>query len=169
MEEKWYVLIDRQDSDFEIGIKRTRAEWKEWALKQARDSANIGLECVIMDISEDDIIEYIDKTWELTLVTKKFELALLYNDFDYECAFIKTIEFNLKEINELKQEFTHIIVNHDKDLYKIELSILEQDVNGANLTTESLCEINILALNKLLKEYELWHLGKHWTKREKII
>lgn len=155
MENKWYVLIDRQNSDFEIGVERTPAEWKEWALKQARDSANIGLECVIMDITEDDIIEYIAKAWELTLVTKKFEIALLYNSFDYEYAFIKTIEFNIKEINELEQEVTHIIVNHDKDLYKVELSILEQDVNGENLTTESLCEINIFALNKLLKEYEL--------------
>lgn len=83
--------------------------------------------------------------------TKKvFELALLYNSCDYENADIKTMEFEVGELDKLKQALMDIVSTHDKDLHKVEISIVEKDEDGENISCETLCEINMFVANKFL-------------------
>lgn len=68
---------------------------------------------------------------------KKFEIAIMYNSYTYED--VKTYEYDT--IEELQQHLQWIMNSNDDCIYKIELSIQEQDEDGANEDTKTFCEI----------------------------
>ena len=75
---------------------------------------------------------------------KKYEIALLYYSCEYEN--VKTYEYDT--MDDLQQELKSIIENADESLFKIELSIVEQNEDGENLNAYIFCEIDIKQLNK---------------------
>jgi hypothetical protein len=82
---------------------------------------------------------------------KKYEIALLYGSCKYES--VKTYEYNT--MSEMQAELEDFILYSDKDLVKIELSILEQEEDFGcfdNLNTYTFCEIY---MNELRKGEEL--------------
>ena len=73
---------------------------------------------------------------------KVYEIALLYGGFDYEN--VKTYEYATME--EMQNDLKEILKREDKALFKIEISILEQDQNGENEKVYTFCDINIQEL-----------------------
>lgn len=81
---------------------------------------------------------------------RKFEIALLYNSYDYNDAYIETIEFELTETERVKDYIINTLKERNETLYKIEVSILEQDEDGANEDTHTFCDIDVLLLKNEL-------------------
>lgn len=72
---------------------------------------------------------------------RKYEMALLYESYNYEKASIIVEEYN--NIEFMQYDLKEILKYTDNNLYKIELSILEQDENGENINCWTFCEINV--------------------------
>lgn len=83
---------------------------------------------------------------------RKFEIALLYDSYDYNDAYIETIEFELTETEQVKKYILDTLKEESESLYKIEVSILEQDEDGANNETYTFCDIDYLQLKNKLEE-----------------
>ena len=81
---------------------------------------------------------------------RKFEIALLYDSYDYNDAYIETIEFELTEAEQVKKYILDNLKEENESLYKIEVSILEQDEDGANEDTHTFCDIDVLLLKNEL-------------------
>lgn len=75
---------------------------------------------------------------------KKYEIALLFGSYEYES--VKTYEYDT--IKDMQQDLKKITENADTNLYKIELSIQEQDLHGENLNTYTFCEIDMQQLRQ---------------------
>ena len=74
---------------------------------------------------------------------KKYEIAFIYNDYDYENADIETIEFDTFEEarNHIDEEFFNN-EEPDENLYRIEFSVVEQDEDGCNNDIYTFMEID---------------------------
>lgn len=70
-------------------------------------------------------------------MTKRYEIALLFGSYEYDN--VQTYEYDT--IEDMKNAVKDIMAKADCDLYKIELSVLEQDEDGENITTCALCDI----------------------------
>ena len=80
-------------------------------------------------------------------MTKKYEIALLFGSYEYDN--VQTYEYDT--IEDMQNAVKDIMANADGDLYKIELSVLEQDEYGENINTWSLCDIFIKDIKEQCK------------------
>ena len=81
---------------------------------------------------------------------KKYEIALLYGSYEYED--VETFEY--ETLLETKNDLQYFIENHRENLYKIEISILEQDESGENENYFIVAEIDIKNI-EFVKSYFL--------------
>ena len=97
----------------------------------------------LLDLNTSEYLKYRSKTQSNTI--KKYEIALLFGSYKYHN--VETYEYNTME--GLQEMTKYVVGNKEKDLYKIELSILEQDADGGdNLNSYTFCEIDMLELVK---------------------
>lgn len=70
---------------------------------------------------------------------KKYEIALLFGSYEYK----DVITYEFDTMKDLQAELRNIIEDIDENLYKIELSIQDQDESGENQNTYTFADINI--------------------------
>ena len=71
---------------------------------------------------------------------KKYEIALMGKDF------IKTYEYDYMYI--MQNKLQDFIGDFGNELTRIELSIIEQDIDGTNINSYCFCEIDMSELRK---------------------
>ena len=68
---KYVVVEDLQDSEFMIGVSKTRQEWKEWALADRKEADNMELYALLEKTKPRKIIKLIERVYSIKLRGQK--------------------------------------------------------------------------------------------------
>lgn len=70
---KYVVVKDLQDSEFMIGVSKTRQEWKAWALADRKEADNMELYSLFEKTKPRKIIKLIEKVYSIKLKGQNIE------------------------------------------------------------------------------------------------